>query len=64
MVVIISGISKSEAINLMQIIDLTKRSRTFKEDENLLSHIKMVEEIIKFGNIEIEKKNYHYNTPI
>ena len=47
---IITGISKNEAINLIQ---------------NLLSHIKMAKEILTFGDIEIEKnKFYHHKTPI
>ena len=36
---IISGISKSEAINLMQNIDLTKKKRNIIKHKNLLSHI-------------------------
>ena len=38
---IISRISKSEAINLMQNTDLTKKSRNLKNMKNLLSYIKM-----------------------
>ena len=36
---IISGISKSEAINLMQNIDLTKKKRNILKHKNLLSHL-------------------------
>ena len=39
---IISGISKSKAINIMYIIDLTKKWNIIK-DKNLLSHLKMGE---------------------
>ena len=53
---IIRKISKSEAIKLMQNIDLTKRRGTLKTSK-LLSHIKMVKEILMFGYTEIEKKN-------
>ena len=38
---IISRISKSEAINLMQNTDLTKKSRNLQNMKNLLSYIKM-----------------------
>ena len=44
-----SGMSKSEAINLMKNTDLTKKS-------DKLSYIKMGKEILTFGYIEIEKK--------
>ena len=32
--------------------------------KNLLSHIKMRKEILKIGDIEIVKKNYHHNSAI
>ena len=38
---IISRISRKEAINLMQNIDLTKKKRNFIKHKHLLSHIKM-----------------------
>ena len=58
---IISRINKSEVINLMQNIDLTKKSRTLKKQKNLLEHIKIDEEIIRSGNIQIEyQKFYRY----
>ena len=44
---IISGISKNEAIKLMQNADLHLC---------LLSHIKMGKKILTFGDIEIKKK--------
>ena len=49
---IISGISKNEAINLMQNTDLTKKA----EHKNLLSHIRMGKKILMFGYIEIQQK--------
>ena len=39
---IISGNTKSEAIDLMQVIDLTKKKRNIIKHKNLLSHIKWV----------------------
>ena len=51
---IISLISKNEAIKFMQNTDLTKKT-----------YIKMGKEILTFGNIEIEKKNFFcQKTPI
>ena len=45
----------------MQNIDLTKKSRTLKKQKKLLEHIKIDEEIIRSGNIQIEyRKFYHY----
>ena len=38
---IISGISKSEAINLMQNIDLTEKRQNIIKNKNLLSNEKM-----------------------
>ena len=62
---IISLISKSEAINLMQNADLTKKSRTLSSIKNLLLYIKMGKEILTFGNIEIEKNKFsHHKIPI
>ena len=52
---VISLISKNKAIHLMQNADLTKKNETLKH-KNLLSPIKMVKEILTFGDIEIEKK--------
>ena len=46
---IISGISKSEAINLMQNIDLNEKRG-----------IKMGQEILTFWDIEIQKKNFFF----
>ena len=52
---VISLISKNKAIRLMQNADLTKKNETLKH-KNLLSPIKMVKEILTFGDIKIEKK--------
>ena len=49
---IISGIDKSEAINLMLNIDLTEKTRILYD---ILWHIKIGKEILTFGDIEIEK---------
>ena len=54
---IISGISKSNAINLMQNIDLTEMPNIIKRKE-ILSRIKMGKEILKFGDIKIEKNKF------
>ena len=62
---IISGISKNEAINLMQNANSTKKSKRLKNINNLFSYIKMDKEFLKFGDIETEKnKCYHRKTPI
>ena len=47
---IISRVSKSEAINLMQNINMAVKKW------NIINHINIDEEIITFGDIEIEKK--------
>ena len=48
----------------MQNIDLTERKA--QHYRNLLAHIKMGKEILTFGDIKIEKKNffYHHKSPI
>ena len=62
---IISGISKSEAINLMQDMGLNEKKQNIVKQKNLLSYIKKGKEILTFGDIEIEKnKFYHYKSPI
>ena len=42
---IISRISKNEAINLMQNVDLTEKKQNIIKHKNLLSHIQMDNEI-------------------
>ena len=62
---IISLISKNEAINVMQNTDLTEKSGTLWNINNLFSYIKIGKVILTFGNTEIEKnKFYRYETPI
>ena len=56
---IISKISKSNTTNIVQNNDFTEKKRIIVEDKNLLSQIKMVEEIITFGEIE-KYKFYSY----
>ena len=56
---IISKISKSNTTNIVQNNDFTEKKRIIIEDKNLLSQIKMVEEIITFGEIE-KYKFYSY----
>ena len=53
------GISKSEALKLLQNIDLTKKSGTIKK--NIKSNICIYEngKNINFGDIEIEKQKFH-----
>ena len=63
---IISGISKNEAINLMQIVDLAKKAKKQQQQniikhKHLLSRIKMGKEIFTFCDIEIEKKFFYRN---
>ena len=53
-----SGINKSEAINLMQNIDLTEKVEHYKT-YIFLSNIKMGQEIITFGGLEIEKDDFY-----
>ena len=51
---IISGIRKSEAVNLFQ-----RKKWNIIKHKRLLSHIKMVKEILTFCNIKIKKhKSY------
>ena len=56
---IVSKISKSNTTNIVQNNDFTEKKRIIIEDKNLLSQIKMVEEIITFGEIE-KYKFYSY----
>ena len=51
-------ISKNKAINLMRNGDLTKKSKILVKHKSFLSHIKMVKQILIFGNIEIEKNKF------
>ena len=49
----------------MQNADLTKKSGSLWMMRNLLSYIKISQEILAFGNVEIEKnKLYHNKAPI
>ena len=62
---IISLISKNEAINLIQNVDLTEKNQIIIKHKNLLSHIKTGKEILTFDNIEIERNKFYRNkTPI
>ena len=54
MVLIISGYSKREAINLVQNIDLTEKSTTLQNLERNINTCKNRKKFF-FGNIEIEK---------
>ena len=56
---IITGIGKSEAINLMQNIDLSEKKLNIMKYKNLFSNINMDKEMIKFGDIEIEKQKFY-----
>ena len=53
---IISGISKSETINVLQNIDLTGKKRNIINYKNFPSHMKMGKEILTFDDLETEKK--------
>ena len=55
---IISGISKSETINVLQNIDLIEKKWNILNYKNLSSHMKMVKEISTFDDLETEKKNF------
>ena len=48
----------------MQNADLTEKRELLKIYRNLLSYIKMSKEILTFGDIKIEKKNYHHKSLI
>ena len=62
---IISLISKNEAINLIQNVDLTEKNQIIIKHKNLLSHIKTGKEILTFDNIEIERNKFYRNkTPV
>ena len=52
---IISGISKSETINVLQNIDLTGKKRNINY-KHFPSHMKMGKEILTFDNLETKKK--------
>ena len=60
---IISGISKNEAINLMQNAELTEKRQNIMKQKSLKSHIKVSTEILTFDDVEIKKyKFYHYRS--
>ena len=50
-----------EAVNIMENIDLTKKKRNIIKHRNLLSHIKMNKEILRFVGTEIKKKLFYYH---
>ena len=56
---LISGISKNEAINLIQNADLTEKSGSLQNIKKLFSYIKMGKEVLTFGDIEIEKNKFY-----
>ena len=59
MVLIIAVLSPelaSKVINLVQNIDLSEKSRTFKKKKKIIKKKKMGKEILTFGNIEKKKK--------
>ena len=53
-----SLISKNEAINLMQNADLTEKSGTLENMNNLFSYIRMGKEILTFGILKLKKINF------
>ena len=55
---IISLISKNEAINLLKNADLTEKGGTLQNMKIFFSYVKMGEEILTFGDIEIEKNKF------
>ena len=56
---IIARISKLEAVKLLKNADLNKNCRTLKDIKHLFSNIKMDEETLAFGDIEIEKNKFY-----
>ena len=55
---IISLISKNEAINSLKNADLTEKGGTLQNMKKIFSYVKMGEEILTFGDIEIEKNKF------
>ena len=53
-----NGMSKNEAINVMQITDLTKKNEKL-QTIHLLSYIKMVHKNLTFGDIEIQRNKFY-----
>ena len=61
---IISLVSKNEAVNLLQNVDLTEKVEHYKKVENyIIFFLKQVQKqkkaIMKFGEIEIKKQKFH-----
>ena len=56
---IISGISRNEAINLMQNTNLNEKKGNIIKHKNLLSYIKMGKKSLRLGDIEIEKNRFY-----
>ena len=56
---IISGISKSETINLFKNADFIEKRGTFMKHKKII--FIMTKEIITFGDIQIEKRKFHYS---
>ena len=59
---IITWISKSEAVNLLQKADLNEKRRTLQNTKKLFSNIKMDKQILTFGDTEIEKNQFYLNS--
>ena len=57
---IIIGISKSEAVNLLQNADLSKKVEHHMVQFLFITYKRMGVEIIAFGDIEIEKHKFHH----
>ena len=56
MAILFRRISETEAINLMQNIDLNEKKQNIMKQKKSLSHIKMDKEILTFADIAIKKK--------
>ena len=56
---IISGISKTEAIDLIKNINFEQKKWNIIKHKNLLPHINMGKEVLKFHEIEIEKRKFY-----
>ena len=59
---IITWISKSEVVNLLQKADLNEKRRTLQSTKKLFSNIKMDKQILTFGDTEIEKNKFYLNS--
>ena len=56
---IINGISKNNAINILQNANLIKERGELKKLKKIITTYKMGNGMIKFGDVEVEKNKFH-----